>query len=485
MVRRVPREPRKSQLSRRALLAGAAGAAVVAFDPVNAGWLTEANADQGIRVPGLDGELVVDRASREEAADDYGHLVHRLPLAVLRPGSTRDVQRMVRFANKHGLKVAMRGQGHSTYGQAQVKAGVVIDSRTLATIHRIGADQAVVDAGVQWLDLTKATLARGLTPPVQTDYLGLSVGGTLSVGGIGGASGHHGLQVDNVLALEVVTGTGDLVRCGPTSHADLFHAVLGGLGQFGVIVRATLRLIPAATTARVYHLFYPDLPSFTAAQRTALADGRFSYLEGQLVPTETGWLYQLEGVAYYTPPATPDDAALIAGLDPLSSEIADMPYFDWLNRIYELVQELAALRLPGPWINVFLPDEATDQYMEHVLDITTPADAGGVVLLYPVRNAVIQEPFVRLPDSPVVFLLALLRAVNPPSDTEVQRLLRVNRDMYDRARAVGGTHYPVGAIPMTKADWQAHYGTQWPAFRAAKRRFDPRNVLTPGQSIFD
>ncbi len=251
-----------------------------------------------------------------------------------------------------------------------------------------------------------------------------------------------------------------------------------------MIVKATVRLIPAATTARVYHLFYPDLRSFTAAQRTALADGRFSYLEGQLIPTEAGWLYQLEGVAYYTPPAAPNDAAMLAGLNPVSSEITDMPYFDWLNRIYALVQELAALRLPGPWINAFLPDEATDEYMDHVLSITTPADAGGVVLLYPVRRALIRQPFVRLPDSPVVFLLALLRAVNPPSDAEVQRLLEVNRDLYDRATAVGGTHYPVGAIPLTPADWQAHYGDRWPEFRAAKRRFDPRNVLTPGQGIF-
>jgi cytokinin dehydrogenase len=291
--------------------------------------------------------------------------------------------------------------------------------------------------------------------------------------------------VDNVQALEVVTGTGELVRCTRSSNADLFHAVLGGLGQFGVIVRATLRLVPAATTARVYHLFYPDLPSFTAAQRTALADNRFDYLEGQLVPTETGWLYQLEGVAYYTPPAAPSDEALMAGLNAVSSEITEMPYFDWLNRIYALVQELAALRLPGPWINVFVPDEATDEYAAHVLSVTTPADAGGVVLLYPVRRSLMREPFVRLPDSPVVFLLALLRAVNPPSETEVARLLEVNRDLYDRAVAVGGTHYPVGAIPLTKADWQKHYGPQWPAFRAAKRRYDPRGVLTPGQRIFD
>lgn len=475
---------RTVKINRRTLLSGAAAATVVAFDPVNLGWLTTADAETGIRVPGLDGELVIDDESRTEAADDYGHLVHRKPIAVLRPGSVRDVQRMVRFAGEHCLTVAMRGQGHSTYGQAQA-SGVVIDSRTMATIHSIGPDRAVVDAGVQWLDLAKATLANGLTAPVATDYLGLSVGGTLSVGGIGGATSHHGLQVDNVLALEVVTGTGELVRCSPAIRPDLFHGVLAGLGQLAVIVRATLRLVPAETTARVYHLSYPDLKSFTAAQRVALADRRFSYLEGQLIPTDTGWTYTLEGVMYYTPPAAPDDAALIEGLAPTATQITDMPYFDWLNRIYDVVQQLIALRLPGPWINVFIPDEATDDYVASVLAETTPADAGGVVLLYPVPRDLIKQPFSVLPDSPVVFLLALLRAVNPPSDQEVERLLKVNRAQYDRLVALGGTHYPVGAIPLTKADWQTHYGDRWPQFRTLKHQYDPKHILAPGQHIFD
>jgi cytokinin dehydrogenase len=478
----VPRV-RKVQMSRRAVLGGAA-AAVVAFDPVNIGWLTAADATPGIRVPDLDGALLLDDASRSAVADDYGHIVHRKPVAVLRPGSVRDIQKVIRFCDQHGLKAAMRGQGHSTYGQSQT-TGVVIDSSTLATIHRVEATHAVVDAGVRWLELIEATLAVGTTPPVATDYLGLSIGGTLSVGGIGGASSHHGLLVDNVLSLEVVTGKGDVVRCSPSVRPALFHAVLGGLGQFAVITRATVRLIPAPTTARVYHLTYPDLRSYLAAQRKAVADRRFSYLEGQAVPTEGGWGYLLEGVAYYTPPAAPSDAELLAGLAPASTEITEMPYFDWLNRIYDLVQQLMALRLQGPWINVFVPDRSVESYASTVLSTTTPADAGGVALLYPVPRGLVREPFVRLPEGPVVWLMALLRAVNPPSQAETDRLLQVNRTQYEQAVAAGGTHYPVGAIPLTPSDWRRHYGPLWPAFRAAKHHYDPNEVLAPGQGIFN
>ncbi|MGQ0841653.1 FAD-binding protein [Actinokineospora sp.] len=472
---------------RRVLAAGAAAAVVVAFDPVGLGWVTRAQADAGtggLAVPDLDGELVTDAAALAEAAEDYGQIAHRRPRAVLRPGSVRDIVEIVRFANRNGLSVAVRGQAHSVFGQAQAPAGVVIDSRTLAEIRSVGPGAAVVDAGVTWLDLVRATVPRGLTPPVATDYLGLSIGGTLSVGGIGGASSRHGLLVDTVLALEVVTGAGELVRCSPRANRELFDAVLGGLGQYAVIVRATVVLVPAETTARVYRLSYPDLGSFTAAQRTALADGRFSYLEGQVVPGEGGWDFVLEGVVYFTPPNAPDDARVVRGLPaPAATEIAELPYFAWLDRITALVEQLRALKLPNPWLNLFLPDDATDRYVAGLLSRLAPADVNGPILLYPVPRGRLTRPLVAVPDSPVVFLLSILRAVAPDEAT-VRRLLADNRAEYERARALGAKQYPIGAIPTRPADWPSHYGAQYPRARHAKAIFDPRGVLAPEQGVF-
>jgi cytokinin dehydrogenase len=472
-----------TQLDRRTTLAGAA---VVAFDPMTSQWLTSFAENTGaVPSPRLDGELVTDDASLTEAATDYGHLVHRRPRAVLRPGSVSDVVTVVRFANEHGITVAVRGQGHSTFGQAQADCGIVIDSRTLATIHEITPDRAVVDAGVQWLDLVRAALAVGVAPPVTTDYLGLSVGGTLCVGGIGGASQHFGLLVDNTFELEVVTGDGRLVTCSADHERELFEAVLGGLGQFAVIVRATVRLVPAPAMARVYTLTYPKVTDLTAAQRTALADGRFDYLEGQLVPTDDdGFAFVLEGGAWFTS-EPPDDDALLAGLAPSGVDVADLPYFEWLNRIYETVEQIEALRLPGPWLNVLVPDAATDDVVTELLTTLTPADAGGVALLYPTNRSLISRPQVMVPEGPVFFLLALLRAVSPPDDAEAERLIAENDVLYAKVRAVGGTNYPVNALRLTPADWRTHYGERWPAVRSAKERYDPRQVLTPGQGIFD
>jgi FAD/FMN-containing dehydrogenase len=106
---------------------------------------------------------------------------------------------MVRFCRSIGIRIGARGQAHTTYGQAQVQDGVVIEMRALNRIHCLQSDYASVDAGLTWRDLLCATVVRGLTPPVLTDYLPLTVGGTLSIGGISGTSYRNGAQVDNTL----------------------------------------------------------------------------------------------------------------------------------------------------------------------------------------------------------------------------------------------------------------------------------------------
>jgi FAD/FMN-containing dehydrogenase len=479
---------------RRFLGAALAGAAIVAFDPVRGGWVTAAEASEGapagaVAVPDLDGELTTDPAALAAVADDYGHLVHRTPLAVLRPGSVADVVALVRYAYRHRIAVSVRGQGHSTDGQSQVHAGVVIDSSTLKTVHEIGADRVTADAGVLWIDLARATLARGLTPPVFTDYLDLSVGGTLNAGGIGGTSQRYGLQVDNVLELEVVTGTGALVRCSRTGNRALFESVLGSLGQLAVVVRATIRLVPAPAHARGYQLFYPDLDTYLADQRRALAGGRFSSLEGQAQRTaaDDGWEFFIDAAVYWTG-TPPDDAAVTAGLrfDPARTVVTEFTFADWIDRLrptVELLIQLGIWFLPHPWINLFLPASRTAEVVRPTLDTLTPADTGqGPVLLYPFRPGLVGPRFVEVPDEPVAFLFALLRTTVPPTDAADQ--LAANRVLYERARAVGGKRYPVGSVPFSPRDWIAHYGRDYPALLGAKAAWDPRRVLSPGQGIF-
>ena len=444
-------------------------------------------------MPPLHGRLLLSGSALAADADDFGHLIHRRPWAVLQPADIDDVVAMLRFCRGQRIAVAPRGQGHATYGQAQAAGGLVIEMSTLDAIE-VGPSSVSVQAGARWSSVLEATLANGLTPPVFTDYLELSIGGTLSAGGIGGATPHVGAQVDNVLELEVVTGAGDWVTCSPARRPDLFHAVLSGLGQCAVLVRATLPLVPAPASARQYILYYPSVEALAADQRVVQADGRFSWVEGEaeLNPNGPGWVYFLQAGAYYdsTPP---DDQALIGDLNFLagSQQIGDMSYYDFVD---QLAPDVAYLESTGewydphPWWNMFLPGSVTDAFVSGVMAGLTEADIGasGVILLYPLRRELIRAPLLRVPDEPVIFLFSLLRTAAPDSGGALDPavLLSRNRALFEQGRALGGYQYPIGSIPMTGADWRQHYGPRWPFLAAARHRYDPAGILTPGQGIF-
>lgn len=491
--------PTGHDVSRRAFLRGSlAAATVVGFDLNRRSWATEA--DVAARratalakdFPDFDGELLTDDASLDAAADDFGHTVSRRPVAVLRPGSVGDVVLLIRFARGHDIQVAARGQGHATFGQAQVDAGVVIDMSALATIHEIGADSAVVDAGVRWIDLLQQTVPLGLAPPVVTDFIELSVGGTLTVGGVGSQSYRAGAQVDHALELEVVTGRGDRVTCSPRRRRRLFLAVLSGLGQFAVIVRARLKLVPVLPMTRLYQAPYDDLTLLTGDQRRLLADERFDTVQGSAFSDGGGgWLFGLETTRNFSPGDEPDDAELTGDLNFLPGQLTvqDMPYFDYLNRlgpIVDFLRQIGVWFFPHPWIDLFLPGDEADDFIAETLAGITSADVGeGPVLINPYRRRGFHRPFLRMPQSREVFLFALLRTAVPPTPERTAELVAANRELFERAVDAGGFSYPVDSVPKERIDWQRHYGPRWPSFALAKLFYDPDRILAPGQGIFE
>jgi cytokinin dehydrogenase len=479
-------------LPRRTVLQGALVTTVTLFNPVSRGWASTPEPG-AIGLPPLDGQLLTDAATRTRAAEDFGHIVHRTPWAVLVPGSVQDIVKMVRFARRHGLKVAGArgiGESHSSQGQSQVEAGVVIDMSALSSIHEIDATSAWVDAGLRWIHLLEATLPLGKSPPTLTDYIDLSIGGTLSVGGIGGQTFRWGLQVDNVLEMDVVTGRGELVRCSPFRNRPLFDAVRAGLGQFGIIVRARVRLVDVPPRARMYHAMYQDLRLFLSDQKKLIAEGRFDYVEGFVVSTDSGRAYQLEVVKYFAPGAEPDDARLLAGLsfEPGTLQVTDSSYFDFANRlapVVELLQSIGVWEFPHPWLDSFVPERATASFVEQVLAQTPESEMGqGPILLYPFHLERLTAPFARVPTGRDAFLFSLLRTAIPPTPEHAAALVAKNHAILDQLTCVGGKRYPVGSVQMSAADWREHFQPFWERFKHAKRAFDPDNVLTPGQGIF-
>ena len=369
--------------------------------------------------------LRTDEAALRWAAQDYGGLVHHRPAAVLRPSDITEISAVLR----ENTLVVPRGAGHSLNGQAQALGGVVVDMTALDTVHEVRPDRVIVDAGTKWSDVLRATLPRGLTPPVLTDYLDLTVGGTLSVGGLGGASQHFGAQTDNVLALDVLTPSGKLVTRGPTD------AVLAGRGRNGIIVRATLRLVPAPGTVQWHKLRYNSVARLVADQRALVTAGSFDYVEGQLKIRDGQRVRELEAVSYRR-----------ASLDGLTFDDADTQvtcYWDFVNRLAAgepLLRQTGLWDSPHPWSNLFVPDHAVEAVLRH-LETEGPElySEFGLVLAYPLRPDRIRA--LTLPDGELVFLVAALRYA-PGDDPEAVRAMRDANDVLTQMVLwEGGTHY--------------------------------------------
>ncbi|PWW51949.1 FAD-binding protein [Actinokineospora spheciospongiae] len=415
--------------------------------------------------------------------DDFGHLVHRTPARVVRAERTEDVVAAVTGARADGLRLAARGAGHSVYGRSQVDGGVVVDVTALRRVEAPRDGRVTVAAGATWRAVVEETLPRGLLPPVLPDYLDLTVGGTVVVGGVGGTTHALGVTSDHVLGLEVVTGAGEVRTCSPTESPELFDAVRGGLGQVGVVTEVTLGLVEAPAHARRHTITCPDLPTMLADARVLLADGRWDHLQGAILPTPDGWKYTLEGAELFSDKA--DDA-----LDGIEGTVqtCTVTHAELLSRLEPLetaLRGLGAWGNPHPWLTTFLGDAAADDVLPRLLDRTDPADLGrfGRVALSPIRAGAIATPLVRTPGGGDLFALNLLRF--PAGDAETaRRLVADNRAAYELVRAAGGVLYPVSALPMSPADWAAHFGERFPALAGARAAHDPDGLMTPGYEVF-
>jgi cytokinin dehydrogenase len=442
--------------------------------------------------PPLDGELRFDEVTRKAHADDFGHIVHHVPEAVLLPGSAADVARAIRWTARRDGKFAAQGQRHSTFGRSQVPGGIVADMSALRSIGSVEGDQVTVEAGAKWSDVLRATLAQGKTPPVLTEYLELSVGGTLIVGGVGGTTSAFGVQSDNVTGMEVVTGAGEQVTCSASDNAGLFNAVRAGLGQVGVITRATLKLVAAPESVRRFLLAYPDLATMLGDARLLSGDNRFDAVQGAVMAAPGGGTaFRLDAAKNFSGDP-PDDNVLLAGLsdDPAKRQPATTGYFDYLNRFAAFEAALRANGqwfFPHPWLMTFIGDSQAERVVGAELDALSPAaDLGqfGQVALVPVRRPAISSPLLRMPPDDLCFAFNLVRMPATGDASEASRLVAANKAAYGRVKAAGGTLYPVSALPLSKSEWREHFGPAFGHLEAAKRQYDPGGILTPGYEIF-
>ena len=232
--------------------------------------------------PSLDPSVVDDLSSvlrgrlfrpGEHGYDDarkvFNAMIDRRPAVIVRPVDAEDIRRAVTFARENHLPVSVKGGGHNVAGNAVSAGGLMLDCSGMKRI-QIDAERrvAVAGAGALLADLDLATQAFGLATPLGvvsvTGIAGLTLGG-----GIGWLNGKHGLACDNVLSADIVTSDGGLLTVGPYEHEDLYWAIRGGGGNFGVVTSFTYRLHPVgpvlagglsfpAERSREVLRFYPE-----------------------------------------------------------------------------------------------------------------------------------------------------------------------------------------------------------------------------------
>ena len=222
------------------------------------------------------GELIGSgHASYESARRVWNGNIDRRPALIARCTSVTDVQRVVEFAQRHALRVSVRGGGHSAPGHGTNNGGLVIDMSRMKSIS-VDPQRRIVQAegGALWKELDHETQAFGLATTggtvSNTGIAGLTLGG-----GLGWLMGKHGLTIDNLISADVVTADGTFCHADTDANPDLFWALRGGGGNFGVVTSLEYRLHPvsqvlggmvlypldqARDVLRFYRDFCPTLP---------------------------------------------------------------------------------------------------------------------------------------------------------------------------------------------------------------------------------
>ncbi|KAF0934154.1 hypothetical protein E2562_023417 [Oryza meyeriana var. granulata] len=488
---------------------------------------------------GVASKLRVDRNSTARASSDFGRIVAAAPEAVLHPAMPADIAELVRFSasSPSPFPVAPRGQGHSARGQSLAPGGVVVDMRALAAEGSgrrggrvnvsVGGAAPYVDAGGEqlWANVLRATLKHGLSPRVWTDYLHITVAGTLSNAGIGGQAFRHGPQIANVLELDVITGMGEMVTCSRDKDPDLFFAVLGGLGQFGFITQARIGLELAPKRVRWVRLAYSDVVTFTRDQELLISkrssEANFDYVEGQVQLNRTltegpkstpffsgsdigrlaklasksvsGVIYFIEGAMYYNEStATSVDQKLGSVLEQLSFEqgfmfAKDVSYVQFLDRVREeerVLRSIGMWDVPHPWLNLFVPQSRIFEFDAGVLKgISAGANPVGVILMYPMnRNRWDDRMTSVASNEDVFYIVGLLRSAVAPGD--VERLEKENEAVLAFCDNEGIRCKQYLPHYASHEGWQRHFGAKWSKVTKLKAKYDPHGILSPGQRIF-
>lgn len=481
---------------------------------------------------GIRGTVDYSSSATNSVAKDFGGLTRVPPRVLVRPADSGDVAVAVRAAAATStVTVAARGNGHSINGQAAANNGLVLDMQGISeqpfsVVVSSGAEPyADVSGGALWEDVLKRCVSGfGLAPRSWTDYLALTVGGTLSNAGVSGQAFRYGPQLSNVAELEVVTGRGETVICSSSDNSDLFFAVLGGLGQFGIITRARIPLQKAPHMVRWIRLVYSEFDEFTRDAEFLVSQPQgdsFDYVEGfvfvnsndpvngwpsvpldpdqvfdpdSLPPNSGSVLYCLEVILHFDHHDDPSTVNWVVEqllgrlrfVKGLRFEV-DVPYMEFLLRVKraeEAAQATGIWEAPHPWLNLFVSKRDIVDFDRTVFKDILKDGIGGPMLIYPLlRSRWDRRTSVVIPEGEIFYIVALLRFTSPKGPP-VAELVGQNKEIVRLCTKKGYDFKLYLPHYQNREEWKQHFGNRWTRFVDMKAKFDPMAILAPGQKIF-
>ena len=448
----------------------------------------------------LDSALVAEVAARisgpvlgphdagyESARAVHNGVIDRKPALIVRCRTTCDVVEAIALARRAGLEVSVRGGGHNVAGRAVTDGGVMID---LAEMKKISVDPeqatARVEGGVLWGELNDAAAEHGLAVTGGT-VSGTGVAGYTLGGGLGWLMAKYGLAADNLLALELVTAEGDVLRVDAASHPDLFWALRGGGGNFGVATSFTFRLHPVRTIVGGLIAHPIDAaPSLLRFYRDAVAGASDDLtVFAALVHAPDGSGVKLSALVVFH---TGDVGQAERELEPFKTwgsplvvDVGPMPY-PVMNTILDAGFPTGALNY---WLSSFtrgLPDGLIDTVVERFARVPSPMTA---ILFEHFHGAVtrVAATETAVPHRDEGWNLLIPSVWTDPADSDAN--IAWGRETFAALRPHFGRGRWLNYLGDDQADdaVRAAYGRNYDRLREIKRRYDPENVFHLNHNI--
>jgi FAD/FMN-containing dehydrogenase len=427
--------------------------------------------------------LVPGDAAYDGARAVFNGMIDRRPQVIVRCAAASDVIRGVDFARSNDLTLSIRSGGHGVAGAAVCDGGVMLDVSPMKGI-RVdpGRRTAVAQAGLTLAEFDHETQAFELATTMgvvsMTGIAGLTLGG-----GIGWLNGRHGLACDNLLAADVVTAAGDLLTASADEHADLFWALRGGGGNFGVVTSFTYRLHPLRTVI-AGGLVYPSTSTrqvLRGYRECAAGWPPELTTSASLFTGPDGRPTAAVGVCYCGPAETAEAALrpLRRIADPAGDDIGPIEY-----RALQLRSDGGfPLRRQHYWKSSFLkdlPDDAIDVLIEFVERMPSASSGVGLQQMHGAAARVPRDA-TAFPHRDDHHDFLILSQWPDPADND--RNVDWTRRFFEAMSPYLERAVYVNNLGDSEHRVREAYGANYERLVAVKAAYDPANLFRPNQNI--